>query len=699
MRSVKKTGLRFKECESERDSSEKKVYAESPVIQCTFLAEGVRFKLEKSEELVLRFVGAHHGVAPKGIELSRRGHECVLYEGVWQGIDVIFYGYGEQLKYDVRVHPGACVEDVRLRYEGGDDVRISEQGDLFVHLPLGVLRERKPVSFQWTDQGRRVVHTRFQLDPDGCIRFEVDRKEYDSEQVLIIDPIVFYSTFLGGSDTDFGFGIDVDTAKSAYVTGSTASDDFPVSSGAFQSVREGSSDAFVSKFNESGSSLLYSTYLGGTAFDRGENIAVNESGIAYIVGRTSSTNFPVTLGAFQTAFGGGVDDAFVAKLSVTGSSLLYSTFLGGNSLDRGFGVDIDETDHAYVAGVTSSSNFPTTSGAFQTQISGGGIDAFVTKLNPAGTALLYSTFLGGNGFTQGLGIVINNSNQAYLTGGTSSTDFPTTPGAFQTLFGGASDAFVTKLNAAGSSLVYSTLLGGSDGDIGRAIDLDDGGNAYVTGETGSIDFPTTNNAFQMTLSGTLDAFVTKVNPVGSALVYSTYLGGSGGSNGGNGIAINFLGNAWVTGATTSTNFPITSDAFQDSDASAVSTDSDAFVTQMSFSGQGISFSSYLGGRFSDAGSDVAVDSEGGAYFTGRTDSSDFPVTPQSFQSQLAGSSDAFVIKVGELTSAGITGPTGPTGSAGPAGTQGPSGPRGRRGPRGPRGSRGPRGVGGGETGL
>jgi hypothetical protein len=341
------------------------------------------------------------------------------------------------------------------------------------------------------------------------------------------------------------------------VTGGTNSTDFPTTPGAFQTT---SSDggAFVTKLNPNGSALLYSTYLRGAD---GESIAVDAAGNAYVAGIARPTDFPTTLGAFQTASGGG-GDAFVTKLDPTGTALVYSTYLGGSDFDVARGIAIDAAGNAYVSGFTASTNFPTTLGAFQTTYGGGALDAFVAKVDPTGSVLVYSTYLGGSDIDESVGIAVDAAGNAYVTGGTSSTNFPTTPGAFQTAGGGA---FVTKVSPTGTGLSYSTRLGGvSGGDGGQGVAVDAAGNAYVTGSTDSTDFPTTANAFQPAYGGgPEDAFVAKLNPTGSALVYSTYLGGSG-DDIGFGIALDTLPNpnAYVTGYTSSANFATTPGAFQ-----------------------------------------------------------------------------------------------------------------------------------------
>jgi hypothetical protein len=401
---------------------------------------------------------------------------------------------------------------------------------------------------------------------------------------------LLYSTYLGGADEDVGKSIYVDGAGFAYVTGSTKSSPtvagFPATPGAYQTVYGGSGDAFVTKLNDTGTALVYSTYLGGSGADVGNSIYVDGAGFAYVTGSTTSDPFPTTLGAFQTTFGG-TEDAFVTKLNPTGTApLVYSTYLGGSSVDVGNSIYVDGFGQAYVTGSTQSSGaapggFPT-QGAFQTD-NGGSTDAFVTKLNAAGMALLYSTYLGGSSNDIGNSIYVDGAGQAYVTGSTQSSGaapggFPT-QGAFQTDNGGSTDAFVTKLNAAGTALLYSTYLGGSSNDIGNSIYVN-GGNASVTGSTQSSDFPTTSGA--RSYGGSGDAFVAKINPAGtgaSDLVYSTYLGGSS-TDVGKAISVDSFGDAYVAGSTQSSEFPVTSGAFDTSYGGS----GDAFVAKITESG-------------------------------------------------------------------------------------------------------------------
>ncbi len=475
----------------------------------------------------------------------------------------------------------------------------------------------------------------------------------------MIDPTVTlaYSTYLGGTGDDEGYGIAVDLAGSAYVTGSTFnSPDFPTKNPEQAANAGGIGDAFVTKLSPDGSSLLYSTYLGGRDIDTGLGVAVDSAGSAYVTGETSSADFPTTPNAVQAAKPGvrGSFDAFVTKLSPDGSSLVYSTYLGGSANDLGFGIAVDSAGSAYVTGATNSTDFPT-QGPLQAHNAGNGEDdAFVAKLNPAGSALVYSTYLGGAIEDVGSGIAVDSAGSAYVTGRTESSDFPTTPNTVQAANAGGFgtyDAFVTKLSPDGSSLVYSTYLGGRDTDYGFGIAVDSAGSAYVTGATDSTDFPSKNPEQAANAGGIFDAFVTKLSPDGKSLVYSTYLGGTS-SDQGNGIAVDSAGSAYVTGTTYSTDFP-TSNPYQATNRAAANGGSNAFVTKLSSDGSALAYSTYLGGSMGnsdasligDSGAGVAVDSTGSAYVTGITSSSDFPTTANAEKPAFAGLENAFVTKL------------------------------------------------------
>ncbi|OFV91359.1 MAG: hypothetical protein A3H28_11940 [Acidobacteria bacterium RIFCSPLOWO2_02_FULL_61_28] len=643
----------------------------SPSVPSAKSADLYRLAVDETAVLRMKLVGANPNPAVTGLaELSGKSnyfigndpskwrtnvptYAKVKYEDVYPGIDLVYYGAPapagrgqRQLEYDFVVAPGADPRAITLDFAGAQRMEIDPQGELALQTSAGEVRLHKPVVYQEVGGIRQMVDGHYVRRGKEVVGFAV--ASYDPRHPLIIDPVLVYSTYLGGSGNDRGFGIAVDTSGNAYVTGDTQSATFPgTSASSFQAAIDGGLDAFITKLNAAGSSLVYSTYLGGSGSTSGNGIAVDSLGNAYVTGWTESGNFPGTSSSpIQSAFAG-VQDAFVTKLNAAGSALVYSTYLGGSSGENYHpqaGIAVDPSGNAYVTGTTFSRDFPLVN-AFQPAY-GGSWDAFVAKLNPAGSALVYSTYLGGSGTDKGFGIAVDSSGNAYVTGGTGSTNFPTA-NALQAAFAGGApdafsgaDAFVTKLNAAGSALVYSTYLGGSSVDQGNGIAVDSTGNAYVTGDTLSGNFPTAN-AFQSTLRGHYNAFVTKLNAAGTALVYSTYLGG--GAEGGHGIAVDSAGNAYVTGTTFgSTDFP-TANAFQ----AALGGADDAFAAKLDTNATGVAslvYSTYLGGNSFEERSSIAVDSSGNAYVTGYTTSANFP-TANAFQAAFGGSTDAFVSKI------------------------------------------------------
>jgi hypothetical protein len=502
----------------------------------------------------------------------------VVYRNLWPGIDLAFRGDQGEIKYEFHVAPGADPRAIRLRYRGAERVTL-DQGDLVLHTAFGVLRDNQPVSYQDIDGERVPVASDYAL-ADGTHAFSIGG--YDPDHPLVIDPGIVYSTYLGGNRNEFPFGMAVDAQGSVYVTGSAL-----------------------------------------------------------------SANFPTTAGAFDRTYGGGVDDVFVSKLDPTGSTLVYSTYIGGNSQDRNSRIAVDAAGNAYITGLTQSTDFPVTAGAFDTTLSS--TDGFVAKLDPTGSTLLYSTFLGGIATDSGTAIAVDAAGNAYVTGTTNSTNFPITPGVFDATGGdNVGDAFVTKLDPTGSTLVYSTFLGsGGSADTGVAIALDAAGNAYVAGLTGAnaqgtSNFPTTAGAFDRTFNGDVfggDGFVSKLDPQGATLVYSTFLGGNA-TDDLNDLALDDEGNAYITGATSSANFPTTPGAFQ----TIRSGTSDAFVTKLDAAGATLVYSTLLGGTSADGGNGIAVDASGHAHVAGTTSSADFSITSDAFDATYT-NGEAFITKL------------------------------------------------------
>ncbi len=707
---------------------------ESQLVKLTFINANSNpeiIAVDQQEGKVNYFVGND----PKKWRTSIPTYKAVLYKEVYPGIDIKFYGNNRQMEYDIIVKPGVDPAKVQFAYEGIEDLRITENGDLEItlHSPSTLseeddenslsLRERdmvrvgfnsdepgtdvgnkiiqkKPVIYQEIDGKRVAVDGRFKilgnhviasetqmtqqpsekyenishLQGEGKLRnmalfshpltgggegegerelsgetkkfaytFEV--ASYDKAHPLIIDPVLSYSTFIGGSSGDDGYGLAVDGSGNTYVTGRTYSSNFLATPGVYDTTYNGAEDLVILKLDSTGSTLIYSTFIGGGSGDVSDDIAVDGAGNAYVTGLTWSTDFPATLGSHDTTHNGS-SDVFVLKLDSTGSVLTYSTFIGGSNWDGGYGIEVDGVGMAYVTGYTYSTDFPATPGSYDTTHNGSS-DVFVLKLDSTGSVLTYTTLIGGSYGDFGSGIAVDGIGDAYVTGGTGSTDFPATPGSYDTTHNGSSDVFVLKLDSTGSILTYSTFIGGSSTDSGRDIAVDGIGNEYVTGGTGSTDFPATPGAYDMTHNGgTSDVFVIRLNATGSVLDYATYLGGSS-DDYGLGIAVAGTGNAYVIGYTLAGDFPTTPGAYDMTPNGGT----DAFMTKLDSTGSALMYSTFIGGGSFDGAYGIAIDGTGNSYVMGGTNSSDFPTTSGAYDMTHNGSGDIFVSKFNLFESA------------------------------------------------
>jgi hypothetical protein len=589
----------------------------------------------------------------------------VRYAAVYPGIDLVYYGNQRHLEYDFVVAPGADPRAIRIRFEGARRPRLEANGDLVLDVDGEEVRQRRPSVYEELKSGRRSIAAAYKVNRDGSVSFELGR--YDPAAPLVIDPVLVYSSFLGGSspvilfDGDHGWDIAVDLEGSAYITGSSTSADFPTTTDSLQPTYFGGKDAFVAKVSADGSSLVYSTFLGGP---EGENvfvhggdpgIAVDAGGYVYVTGQTfANSGFPTTEGAFRRSLDREGMAVFVAKLDPTGSALVYSTYIG---FGRGDAIAVDASGHAYVTGGLESADFPTRNPLQPTLTDWG---AFVLKLNPAGSDLVYSTYLGGTaglvgepGINQdyGTAIAVDPAGHAYVGGRARSLDFPTTTNAVQPVHGGGLiDSFVAKIDRSGRFLWYSTFLGGSDRDQAEDLAVDPAGSVRVVGSTMSTNFPTVN-AWQPVSGGGFDAFVARLSTGGSILLFSTYLGGASWDQG-TGLALDPRGNAYVTGQTESADFPLVrplGPSFGTGDGL------DVFVTKLPFWGTEPLYSTYLGADGGESGSAIAVDASGNAYITGSVShngtilepgGSSFP-TVNPFQPEFGGGNDAFVSKIAD----------------------------------------------------
>jgi hypothetical protein len=498
------------------------------------------------------------GADRAGWRTGIRAYARVAYADIYDGIDLVYYGNRRQLEYDLVVKPGTDPRVITMEVDGADRIDIDDSGDLVLHVGARQVRQRRPVVYQERHGVREVVEGRYVLQGSRRVAFHVGA--YDPALALVIDPVLVYSTYLGGSfgeeARDEASGVAADAAGLAYVVGTTISADFPTTSGAYDTTTR-AREVFVTKLDASGTTLVYSTFLGGSSNDFGSGIAVDALGHAYVTGFTGSADFPTTPGSHDRSLAG--IDAFVTKLDPSGTALLYSTLLGGSGEELYPSIAVDSAGQAYVAGETDSSDFPTTPGAYATTAENDG-DVFVTKLGVTGATLTYSTYVGGWGFERLTGIAVDPLGQVHIVGATWSADFPTTPGAFDTSYAGQygseRDDFVTKLDSAGAMLVYSTYFGDGENDSVAGVAIDHLGLAVLAGRTESPDFPVTPGAFDTTFGGPDEAFVTKLDAAGVTLAYSTFLGGSA-TDGAVGIGVGPLGDIYVVGLTASPDFPLT----------------------------------------------------------------------------------------------------------------------------------------------
>lgn len=577
----------------------------------------------------------------------------VRYSEVYPGIDLVYYGHERRLEHDFVVAPGADPRRIRMAFAGAQAARITEEGDLVLTTAAGELRQERPEIYQERAGRRERVEGSYVLlstEKTPAVAFDIGK--YDASRPLIIDPVLSYGTLLGGSDWDEGRSAAVDPQGNVYVAGSTASPDFPTTPGVRQQRQYGSEiDVFVTKFSPAGE-LIYSTYLGGSGTDRAQGVAVDAQGSVYVTGMTGWSDFPTTPGAVQRNFDGGhpnsySTDAFVTKLLPSGAGLVYSTFLGGSDSENYYldgSIAVDDQGHAFVAGTTWSADFPTRN-AVQA-VPGGNGDAYVAELSPDGMELIYSTYVGGSYAEEGHGIALTAEGEATITGQTLSRDFPVL-NAVQPYLAGSADAFVVRLQPSGGGYVFSTFLGGQshDGAAGVAVDAD--GNSYVTGKTWSRDFPQAQPiANQRAFSSA--AFVTKLGATGGSLAYSTYVG-TGSSSGGEAIAVDGAGNAYVAGSTWDGTFPVAAPVQSARQGSA-----DAFVFKLNPVGSGLIYATFLGGTDGqlpgcdewtiDHAYGIAVDRAGSAWVTGVTDSPDFPGLTASVSGR-SGLTDAFLVRI------------------------------------------------------
>jgi hypothetical protein len=571
------------------------------------------------------------------------GYRKLTYKNLYDNIDLVLRPATAEngrpkLKYNIRVRPGGDLSDVKLVYKGMDKLSL-KNGKLQIATSQGRMTETIPKSY-WAES-KEATTVNYQLE-GNTVSFQAEQEQ--EEQTLVVDPSLSWSTYLGGNEVDEGKGVATDESGNVYATGLTASITFPTTGGAFQASIGGEigafEDAFLTKFTSNGT-LSWSTFIGGSSSDEGNDVATSSSGKVYVAGNTNSTDFPVTNSAYQPSFGGGGSlgflpgDAFLGKFAEDGS-ISWNTYLGGRGSDDCKGLATDENSNVFVTGNTTyfdSNNFPVTSGAYQKTYRGGD-DAFITKFTSGGS-LSWSTFVGGEADDVARDVTTGDNGNVYMTGEASIT-FPTTNGAHQSTINGNKDAFLCKFTNSGI-INWSTFIGGGGNEGARGVATDGTGNVYITGSTDSIPFPTTKGAYQDSNQGDDDAFLSKFT-ISGALSWSTYLGGRS-IDKSRAVTTDEAGNVYVIGETISDSFPTTNMAYQDSSSAILD---DAFLSK--FGGNGdLSYSTYLGGSPRNKGVSIATVRNGAAYCIGFTSSEDFPAS-NAYQDTLKNSIDAFLTK-------------------------------------------------------
>lgn len=575
------------------------------------------------------------GRDPAGWRTGVRTYASVATRDLYPGIDLVHHGATGELEYDFVVAPGVDPACIRLRF-AADSLTIEPTGELVVRAGSHELREPAPTVYQEVDGTRRPVDGSWRRAGSREVAFSLGA--FDRTRPLVIDPILRYSTYFGSpgdeNPNDDGAAVAVDAEGSAFVVGITDSIAFPTVQALRPGFAGGNYDLVLFKLNPSGTGVAYSTYFGGTGDDFARSIAVDASGNVYVTGQTTSPDFPMAA-ALQSTYGGGPDDGFVAKIDATGSVVLFSTYFGGSGNDTVNDIAVGPAGNVHLVGATGSTNFPTTATPFQAVFAGGSLDAFVAKLDPRGTPLLYSTYLGGTGSDAARSVAVDAANRVYVAGGTESLDFPT-QGAVQSTNHGGFDAFLAKLDETSSTLTFSTYLGGTGTDFAIGLAIDDFGSAVVAGNTNSANFPVAN-ALQPTFGGGLfDAFIAKLPPSGSPLLYATYFGGVEVDDV-HAVTSDASGGAWVAGHTESTGLTLVN-PFQATHGGGFL---DAWLVHFAPSGMSVVMSTYLGGSGNDGILGVAVQPSGDAILVGATTSTNFP-TSSPIQATNAGHSDLFV---------------------------------------------------------
>jgi predicted transcriptional regulator len=583
----------------------------------------------------------YYGNSPSNWRSKVRHYKEIYYENLYEGIDLRYYTVGSGLKYDLIIHPGADSSQIRLKYSGASRIEINEQGELIIKTPVGDFTDGNLLIYQPPERQRELIQGRFVKFNELEYGFEL-LQEYNRQETLIIDPLLEYSTLVGGTGSEHSRDIVVDSQGNPYIFGHTDINEFPTVPGVIFESPIGGIDCVIFKLDPNGSKFIYSTYLGGNNSEIAYSMALDRFGNVYVSGYTESANFPTTENAYDKDYHGG-RDIFISKLNPNATELLYSTYIGGKGGEYGVGLTVDYFGNVYATGQTNSPGFPTTVGAYNNSNSSV-YNIYVLKLNQTGSTLDYSTLIGGDTGDYGQDIALDSHGNANVIGLVSSTNFPITENAIYNTHSGHSDLVYFELSHNGTELLYSTYFGGSKLDTGTTLALDQYDDVYITGWTNSSDFPTTTNAYNSDLTGVYDVFVTKLNTTSSEIAFSTLIGGSEVDYGID-IVIDTKGNSYVTGYTWSYDFPTTPDIKVHKKQGIY----DGFLFKLDPSGSMLLHSRYIGGNSYNFISGMAIDEFNDIYITGFTNSSDFETTTGVYSSKQIGDYDIFVQKYNALS--------------------------------------------------
>ena len=580
------------------------------------------------------FIGNDPSAWQKGVPT----YDLLSLGEIWDGVELKLNAYNNNVEKLFYVKPNKDPRSIQVAVEGAERLDVAENGNLVVATPAGKIAYTRPVAFQWINGKKHLAKAKYEINKSTGNTYSFVVEDYNPNYELIIDPLLA-STFIGDGGNDWGYAIAVDEAGHVFVTGYSWSDNFPTTEGSYQGFFNGVKDAYISKFDNDLATLLVSTFIGGSSWDNGHSITVEPTGDVIVAGATGSTNFPTVGAGYDRTYNGGSNDVFVCKLDNELSSIIVSTFIGGNDDDYGYGLTVDNQGNIFVTGRTESTNYPA-NGGYDNAFNGGFEDVFVSKLNNGLSALLASTYIGGSTDEGADAIVADEAGNIFVSGFTYSDDFPTAGVSYDSTHNGSGDIFIAKFNNSLTSLSAATFIGGSNFEESHAIALDSLQNVFIAGYTGSIEYPSTPGVYDETFNANHDAVITKLDNNLSTILASTFIGGASDDDC-YGLVIEGAENVFITGITFSTDYPVTGNAFSETHSG----DRDIFLSRFSFDLAELLESTYIGGVDNDWALDLTIDDAGSVFIGGGTYSYDFPIAGSPYDDSFNGREDAVIVKI------------------------------------------------------